>query len=73
MSKILFYKPRQSLYYVLHDDALIKTPEGEWVKGRVYMEMGGAKVYARPLSMFKPEKWEELTSEQASERLRAGI
>lgn len=73
MSKFLFYKPRQSMYYILHDGVLIKAQDGSWVVGRVYMAMDEPKVYARPLSMFKPEKWEELTYEQVSERLRAGI
>lgn len=66
----LFYKPRQSLYYVMSGDAKIKGDDGEWHNGKVYVAIGGCQCYCRPDSMFEEDKWEFLTHEQARDYYR---
>lgn len=72
-SLYLYYAPRKSLYYIADLDLKVKMPDGSWKEHIRYTDCFNPKqTYARPLDMFKTERWVVMTTPEAREFLNTG-
>ncbi|CAM0036432.1 hypothetical protein VPHF94_0107 [Vibrio phage F94] len=59
-ARVLHYKPRNTEYRVLHHNVKIKTSDGSWELGCMYVVrlMEDKQLYTRPYSMFDMDNWQ---------------
>ena len=59
-ARVLHYKPRNTEYRVLHHNVKIKSSDGSWKLGCMYVVrlMDDRQLYTRPYSMFDMDNWE---------------
>ncbi len=59
-ARVMTYKPRNTVYRVIHHNVKIKASNGSWELGCVYVEklIDNTQLYTRPYSMFEEGKWE---------------
>lgn len=68
-TSLLFYKPRNSFYYLQVTPVEVKQVDGTWKEYVSYSDILTGKVYARAPEQFDETKWEVLSHLEASKRI----